>query len=198
MDRDRLEAFTDGVFAVLITILVLELKSPEGADWEALRPLGPLLLAFLLSFVYLGIYWSNHHHLMQLVDEVNGKVLWGNLHLLFWLSLIPFVTRWADEQHFAPIPTAAYGVVLLMAAVAWQILLKTLITLQGPEKSELAKAVGSDVKGKISAALYALAVPLAFARPWISVGIYWLVALIWLVPDPRVESRIRKKDLSEP
>jgi uncharacterized membrane protein len=196
MDRDRLETFTDGVLAVLITIMVLELKPPEGADWESLRPLLSLFLTYVLSFIYLGIYWSNHHHFMQLVDKVNGKVLWGNLHLLFWLSLIPFVTRWADDQHFAPIPTAAYGIVLLLAAMAWLILQRELITLQG-KNSKLAKAVGGDFKGKISAAGYAAAIPLAFVRSWISGAIYVLVALMWLAPDRRVESKIPPEDVSE-
>jgi uncharacterized membrane protein len=197
MTRERLEAFSDGVIAVLITIMVLELKAPEGTDWSALRPLLPLFLAYVLSFIYLGIYWSNHHHFLKLVERVDGKVLWANLHLLFWLSLIPFVTRWADEHHFSPIPTAAYGVVLLLASVAWLIMQKALLSLHGGN-SELAKAVGNDVKGKLSSALYASAIPLAFVRPWISSAIYVLVALMWLVPDRRVESRIEKQDVSEP
>jgi uncharacterized membrane protein len=189
MTRDRLEAFSDGVIAILITIMVLELKVPEGSDWASLRPLVPVLLSYVLSFIYLGIYWANHHHLLQLVQRVDGKVLWANLHLLFWLSLIPFVTAWADEQFFAPIPTAAYGVVLLLASLAWMILLRTLLLLQGRD-STLEKAMGRDAKGKISSALYLVAIGLAFVVTWVATAIYVLVALIWLVPDRRVESNL--------
>ena len=186
MSKGRLEAFSDGVIAILITIMVLELKVPEGTDMAALRPLLPVFLTYVLSFVFLGIYWNNHHHMLHAAERTNGKVLWANLHLLFWLSLVPFVTGWMGENHFAPLPTAVYGVVLLMAAVAFTILANLLVAAQGPD-SRLAKALGRDRKGKISLALYASAIPLAFVHQWISDAIYVSVALIWLVPDRRIE-----------
>ena len=187
MSKARLEAFSDGVFAVLITIMVLEMKVPHGTDWAALRPLLPVFLTYVLSFIFLGIYWNNHHHMLHAAERINGKVLWPNLHLLFWLSLVPFVTGWMGENHFAPLPTAVYGVVLLMAAVAFTILQRTLIAQQGPG-SRLATALGSDAKGKISLAMYVTAIPIAFVNQWISDAIYVAVALLWLVPDRRIES----------
>jgi uncharacterized membrane protein len=190
MSKGRLEAFSDGVIAILITIMVLELKVPHGHDWAALRPLLPVFLTYVMSFVYLGIYWNNHHHLLHAADRSSGKVLWANLHLLFWLSLIPFTTGWMGENHFTPLPTALYGAVLLLAGVAYLILQATLIAAQGPG-SRLAEAVGHDVKGKLSAVLYAAAIPLAFVRPWIAIGLYVLIALIWLVPDRRIESMLK-------
>jgi uncharacterized membrane protein len=191
MSKGRLEAFSDGVIAILITILVLELRIPHGADWEALRPLLPVFLTYVLSFVFIGIYWNNHHHLLHMADEINGKILWANLHLLFWLSLVPFGTGWMGENQFAALPTAVYGGVLFFAGVAFLILEQTIIAQQGPG-SKLAGAVGPDVKGKVSAGLYAVAIPLAFVRPWIAAGLYVFVALIWLVPDPRIESKLAK------
>ena len=191
MHKSRLEAFSDGVIAILITIMVLELKVPEGTGWDAIQPLLPVFLTYVLSFLYLGIYWNNHHHMLHATDRINGKILWANLHLLFWLSLIPFATGWMGENHVASLPTAAYGVVLLLAAFAYLILQNAIIAYQGPH-SKLKEAVGYDVKGKLSAALYIAALPIAFYRPAISVGIYVLVALIWLVPDPRIESRMNQ------
>jgi uncharacterized membrane protein len=193
MSKGRLEAFTDGVMAILITIMVLELRTPDGTDVAALRPILPVLLAYALSFVMLGIYWNNHHHMMHLTPHINGKVLWANLHLLFWLSLMPFVTRWIGEHGAAPLPTAAWGGVGLLSGVAFLILQTMIIRLQGP-RSALAAAVGRDAKGKASAALYAAAIPLAFVRYWIADAIYVLVALMWLVPDPRIESRVRDEE----
>ena len=189
MTKGRLEAFSDGVIAILITIMVLELRVPTGTDWAALRPLVPVLLTYLLSFVFLGIYWNNHHHMLHAAHRINGKVLWANLHLLFWLSLVPFVTGWMGQNHFAPIPTAVYGVVLLMAAVAYTILKEMLVAAQGPD-SRLASALGTDAKGKVSLALYLAAIPLAFVNQWIADALYVSVALIWLVPDRRIESRL--------
>jgi uncharacterized membrane protein len=190
MHKGRLEAFSDGVIAILITIMVLELKIPAGATREALAPLMPVFLTYALSFVYLGIYWNNHHHMLQAADRVNGKVLWANLHLLFWLSLVPFATGWMGENHFAPLPTAVYGGVLILAAVAYTILSRALVAEQGPD-SNLARAMGSDRKGKVSLVLYATAICLAFVNQWIADAIYLLVALMWLVPDSRIESRLR-------
>jgi uncharacterized membrane protein len=187
MGKGRLEAFSDGVIAILITIMVLELKLPEGAGWGALAPLVPVLLTYLLSFVFLGIYWNNHHHMFHACDRINGTILWANLHLLFWLSLVPFVTRWIGANHLAPVPTAAYGVVLILAGVAYVILQNAIIAQQGPE-SRLAAAVGRDTKGKLSILLYAAAIPLAFLRPWIADALYVVVALVWIVPDPRIEA----------
>jgi uncharacterized membrane protein len=189
MSKARLEAFSDGVIAILITIMVLELKVPHGATLEALRPLLPAFLTYVLSFIFLGIYWNNHHHMFQLCERINGRILWANLHLLFWLSLVPVTTGWMGENHLAPLPTAVYGLVLLLAAVAWTILQTTIIAHHGPD-SRLATAVGKDVKGKLSAALYVLAIPLAFVQSWLAVTLYIFVALMWLVPDRRFESRV--------
>jgi len=189
--KGRLEAFSDGVIAILITIMVLDLKTPDGIEWRALRPLAPVFLSYVLSFVFLGIYWNNHHHMLQAAHRVNGKVLWANLHLLFWLSLLPFVTGWAGQNHFAPLPTAIYGAVLLMAALAYTILQTCIIELHGKD-SKLAMAVGNDVKGKISLALYIIAILLALTHPWLAAGIYVVVALIWLAPDPRIETRLNE------
>ena len=189
MTRTRLEAFSDGVIAIVITIMVLELKVPHGGGWDALRKIIPTLLTYVMSFVYLGIYWNNHHHMLHTTDRINGKILWANLHLLFWLSLIPFVTGWLGENHFEELPAAIYGVVLLMAAVAYFILQTTIIAHQG-RYSVLKKAIGRDLKGKISPILYILAIASAFLNRWIAVGIYILVALMWLIPDRRIESKI--------
>jgi uncharacterized membrane protein len=191
MTKARLEAFSDGVIAILITIMVLELKVPEhdGADWHALQPLLPVFLAYVLSFIFVGIYWNNHHHLLHACTKVNGKVLWANLHLLFWLSLVPFVTHWMGRNHNAPLPTAIYGVVLLFAGIAFTILAHTLVSLHGPD-SMLATAFGSDLKGKLSVLLYAFAIPLAFVHQLIADAIYVGVALMWLVPDRRIEDAI--------
>ncbi|BDG10785.1 TMEM175 family protein [Anaeromyxobacter paludicola] len=186
MNKGRLEAFSDGVIAILITIMVLELKIPRGAELEALRPLLPEFLTYALSFVMLGIYWNNHHHMLHAASRINGKILWANLHLLFWLSLVPFVTGWMGENHFAPLPTAAYGVVLLLSGLAYVILQAALIADQGRD-SRLAAAVGRDLKGKLSAAMYAVAIPLAFVHARISDAIYVIVALMWLIPDRRIE-----------
>ncbi len=190
MTKSRLEAFSDGVFAVIITIMVLELKVPHGSDWAALEPLVPAFLTYVLSFVFVGIYWNNHHHMLHACDHVNGAILWANLHLLFWLSLVPFVTGWMGENHFAAIPTAGYGVVLLMAGIAFVVLQGAIIRHQGAH-SKLQAAIGNDVKGKASAVLYAIAIPLAFVNEAISDVIYVGVALMWLVPDRRIETTFR-------
>jgi uncharacterized membrane protein len=189
MNKGRLEAFTDGVIAILITIMVLELKVPHGTDWEALRPLVPVSLTYVLSFVMLGIYWNNHHHMLQAAQRINGKILWANLHLLFWLSLVPFGTGWMGENHFAPLPTAVYGAMLLLAAIAYTILARAIVLEEGPG-SKLAAALGKDRKATFSMLLYVASIPLAFVSQWISVAIYVFVALIWLVPDRRIESRL--------
>jgi len=194
MTTTRLEAFSDGVIAILITIMVLELKVPEGTEWHALAPLIPLFLTYLLSFVFLGIYWNNHHHLLHVCERVNGKVLWANLHLLFWLSLIPFVTGWMGENHFAPIPTAAYGVVLLLSAIAFTILVRTMIAAAGTG-SRLEAIIGSDRKGNMSLLLYVIAIPLAFVQTGISHLIFVVVAAIWIVPDSRIESALQSGKL---
>ena len=186
MNKGRLEAFSDGVLAVIITIMVLEMKSPHGTSLAALRPLIPVFLSYVLSFVYIGIYWSNHHHLLHATQRVNGSTLWANLHLLFWLSLVPFTTAWMGENHFTPWPVALYGMVLLLAAIAYFILTKMLIVLHGRD-STLATSIGSDVKGRISIAIYAAAIPLAFAQTWISGACYIIVAVMWLIPDRRIE-----------
>jgi uncharacterized membrane protein len=186
MNKNRLEAFSDGVIAILITIMVLELKVPHGADLAALRPLIPVFLSYVLSFVFLGIYWNNHHHLIQSIRNVNGQILWANLHLLFWLSLVPFVTAWMGENNFAAVPVACYGGVLLLSAIAYTILTTTLIRHHGKD-STLAIAMGKDVKGKISIAIYALAILLTFVNPWLSCGLYISVAILWLIPDRRIE-----------
>ncbi|HEX4458419.1 MAG TPA: TMEM175 family protein [Polyangia bacterium] len=189
MSKGRLEAFSDGVLAILITILVLELKLPHGEDWTALRAMAPIFCAYLMSFIFVGIYWNNHHHMLQMTKRINGKILWANLHLLFWLSLVPFATGWIGETHLAPLPTACYGGVLLFSGIAYTILQNLIVALQGAD-SPLAAAIGGDFKGKASAVLYAAAIPLAFVRAWISAAIYVFVALMWLVPDRRIEARI--------
>jgi uncharacterized membrane protein len=189
MSKSRLEAFSDGVVAILITIMVLEFRVPKGADWDAIRGLAPSFLVYLLSFVNLGIYWNNHHHLLHATRHVNGTILWANLHLLFWLSLVPFMTEWMGENHSSPLPTASYGAVLILAAIAYTILVRTILASEGPD-SPLAAAIGSDVKGKLSLALYAIAIPAAFWRQAIADALYVAVAVIWFVPDRRIESRI--------
>ncbi len=186
MGKGRLEAFSDGVLAIIITIMVLELKVPHGQDWVSLKPLIPVFLGYVLSFIYIGIYWNNHHHLLHSVQTVDGRILWANLHLLFWLSLVPFVTGWMGENHFTPIPTALYGVVLLAAGVAYYILVRVLLKRHGAE-SLLAKAVGKDFKGVISVLIYAVAIALAFVSSWLAGALYIVVAIIWLVPDRRIE-----------
>ena len=186
MKKGRLEVFSDGVFAIIITIMVLELKVPHGEQVEALLPLWPVFLSYVLSFVYVGIYWNNHHHPFQACDHVSGRVLWANLHLLFWLSLFPFVTGWMGENHFAAWPAAVYGVVLLMAAVAYWLLQKTLIAAEG-ERSLLRRALGQDWKGKLSPVVYIAGIGLTLWQPWLSMALYVAVALLWLVPDRRIE-----------
>jgi uncharacterized membrane protein len=186
MGTGRLEAFSDGVLAIIITIMVLEMKVPHGEDIAALQPLLPVFLSYVLSFVYVGIYWNNHHHLLHANKRIGGGVLWANLHLLFWLSLFPFVTGWMGGNHFAPLPTALYGFVLLMAAVSYWVLQRAIIASDGAD-SLLARAIGKDVKGNLSLAVYAVAIPLAFYRQWIAQACYVFVALMWLVPDRRIE-----------
>ena len=186
MNKGRMEAFSDGVIAIIITIMVLELKVPHGTSLSALLPVAPLFLCYTVSFIFLGIYWNNHHHLLQATQHVRGGVLWANLHLLFWLSLTPFVTAWAGESHFAAWPVALYGMVMLGAGIAYYILAHALIGLHGRE-STIATALGADVKGRISVAIYAVAIPLAFLRPWIACALYILVSVMWLVPDRRIE-----------
>jgi uncharacterized membrane protein len=186
MGKGRLEAFSDGVIAIIITIMVLEMKVPHGDDIGALRPLFPVFLSYVLSFVFVGIYWNNHHHMLHATRKVSGAILWSNLHLLFWLSLVPFVTGWMGENHFAAGPTALYGVVMLMAGVAYFFLARSLVRHHG-HRSVLASAIGGDRKGKISLVGYALAIPLAFANRWVSVALYVAVAALWLVPDRRIE-----------
>src|SRR6266853_2037944 len=191
MSKSRLEAFSDGVIAIIITIMVLEFKVPHEATWQALIPLAPIFLSYALSFVFVGIYWSNHHHLLQVVEQVNGAVLWANLHLLFWLSLTPFVTGWMGENKFAAVPVALYGVVLLCAAIAYFILARSLLSIHAPD-SVLATALGADFKAKISMVIYLLAIPLAFVRSWLACTLYVLVAVMWLVPDRRIEKSIAR------
>ena len=189
MGKGRLEAFSDGVIAVIITIMVLELKAPHGTELAALAPVAPALLTYVLSFVFVGIYWNNHHHMLHAAQHIDGRVLWANLHLLFWLSLVPFTTSWVGEYPRAAIPTALYGGVFLMAGVAYLLLQRALVERNGPD-SVLARAIGEDVKGKASALLYASAILLAFVRPWIADALYVLVALMWFVPDRRIERTI--------
>ena len=193
MGKSRIEAFSDGVIAIIITIMVLELKVPHGESIDALVPLIPVFLSYVLSFVYVGIYWNNHHHMLQASHKVTGPILWANLHLLFWLSLFPFATGWMGENHFAAAPSAAYGAVLLMAAVAYWILQQFIIASQGSD-SLLRKAVGSDWKGKLSPLIYIVAIPTAFWSQWISQGLYVLVAFLWLVPDRRIEDALASKE----
>jgi len=192
MTKGRLEAFSDGVIAIIITIMVLELKVPHGTDAAALRPLLPVFLSYVLSFVNIGIYWSNHHHLLQAARNVDGRVLWANLLLLFWLSLVPFFTGWMGENHFASLPTALYGVVLLMAAYSYLLLQQAIIAADGPS-SPLAKAVGADRKGRVSRVVYLAAVAGAFVRPWIAWALYVAVALLWFVPDRRIERTLKRE-----
>jgi uncharacterized membrane protein len=192
VQKNRVEAFSDGVLAIIITIMVLELKVPHGVQLAALRPILPVFLSYVLSFIYVGIYWNNHHHLFHTVKQVNGSILWANLHLLFWLSLFPFTTGWMGENHLAPTPAAVYGCVLLMAAIAYYILQRAIIARQGRE-SLLASALGWDWKGKVSPVLYLSAIPLAFVSPWIASGLYALVALLWFIPDRRIERVLEKR-----
>lgn len=189
MTKNRMETFSDGVIAIIITIMVLELRVPHGSDLAALKPLVPVLLSYVLSFVYLGIYWSNHHHMLHAVEHVNGGVLWANLHLLFWLSLVPFVTSWMGENHFGRWPVAVYGIVLLFASIAYFILSRALISLHGRD-SVLATAVGLDFKGLISTVIYLVAIPLALVRWWLACALYVLVTIMWLVPDRRIEKTL--------
>ena len=198
MEKNRLEAFSDGVLAIIITIMVLELKVPQAieqvphlAELADLKPLVPVFLSYVLSFIYVGIYWNNHHHMFQSTKHVTGGILWANLHLLFWLSLFPFTTAWVGENHLAASPTAVYGLVLLMAAIAYYILQRAIIAQQGPN-SVLAAAIGHDRKGKLSPLSYLAAIPLAFVSPWIASGLYVFVALMWLVPDRRIERALAK------
>ena len=192
MHKSRLEAFSDGVIAIIITIMVLELKVPHDTTLEALRPLVPVFLSYVLSFVFVGIYWNNHHHMLQAAQHVNGATLWTNLHLLFWLSLIPFGTAWMDENHFEAVPVALYGTLLLMCGVAYTILSRRLIAQHGPE-SALARAVGKDRKGLVSLAIYACAVPTAFFNPALACALYVVVAVMWLIPDQRIERNLAPK-----
>jgi uncharacterized membrane protein len=193
MKKGRLEAFSDGVIAIIITIMVLEIKVPHGQEIADLLPLLPIFLSYVLSFIYLGIYWNNHHHLLHTVNHVTGNILWANLHLLFWLSMIPFATGWMGENHFAPMPMALYGFILLMAAIAYFILQNAIIKAEGPT-SILAKAVGKDWKGKSSPILYTTAIASCWLSPWISGGIYLLVAFMWLIPDSRIEHTIHESE----
>jgi TMEM175 potassium channel family protein len=197
MTKSRLEAFSDGVIAILITIMVLELQTPRSADLSGLLEVLPTVGLYALSFVYLGIYWTNHHHLLHATTQINGTVLWANLHLLFWLSLIPFGTRWMGESGLAPLPTAAYGGVLLFSGAAYSVLVRCILACQ-PPNSLLASAIGDDRKGYISLVLYAVAIPLTLANAWLSVALYALVALIWLVPDRRIERRLRQAEAGRP
>jgi len=187
MGKARLEAFSDGVIAIIITIMVLELKVPSGSDWASVRPLIPVLLSYVLSFIYVGIYWNNHHHLLHAARQVNGRVLWANLHVLFWLSLVPFITHWMGENYLAPLPVALYGVVLTMTGCAYVLLSRALIACDGAD-SVLGRAVGKDRKGIASLILYAVAIPLAFVSEWIALALYVLVAVMWFIPDRRIES----------
>ena len=193
MKTTRLEAFSDGVLAIIITIMVLELKVPHAVDLAALKPLLPVLMSYVLSFIYIGIYWNNHHHLFQVTEQVSGGILWANLHLLFWLSLFPFTTGWIGENGLTAIPTAVYGFVLLMAAIAYVVLERAIIAREGRD-SLLAQAVGGEWKGELSLVLYVAAIPLAFVSPWIAAGLYVFVALLWLVPDRRIERQLKKRE----
>ena len=192
MPKNRLEAFSDGVIAIIITIMVLEMKVPHGTDFAALEPMLPVFLSYVLSFIYIGIYWNNHHHLLHATHQVNGAIMWANLHLLFWLSLIPFVTGWMGENHFAALPTALYGVVLLMAAVAYSILQRIIIAKQGRD-SLLGSAIGHDRKGQLSLVFYVMGIGLAFVNQWLADAMYVLVALMWFIPDRRIERVLAKR-----
>jgi len=198
VDKNRLEAFSDAVLAIIITIMVLELKVPHGSDWAAIEPLLPVFLSYVLSFLYLGIYWNNHHHLLKAARRVNGGILWANLHLLFWLSLFPFVTGWMGENHFAPLPSAMYGAVLLFAAIAYYILQTLIVAEAGGAQSSLAAAMGKDWKGKLSPLLYFLGVVTSFSAPKLAGAIYVFVALMWLIPDRRLERVIAASDRPKP
>lgn len=193
MNKGRLEAFSDGVIAIIITIMVLELKIPHGDTWAALQPLAPTFICYLLSFIYVGIYWNNHHHMLHASQYINGGILWANLHLLFWLSLVPFVTAWMGENHFTAFPVLCYGVVLLMSAIAYSILAQLLIRLHGKD-STLAQAMGGDTKGKASIVIYVLAIALAHYNSKISMALYTIVAIIWFVPDSRIEKKMHIRD----
>ena len=186
MGKTRMEAFSDGVIAIIITIMVLEMKVPHTAELSGLAPLAPVFLSYVLSYVNVGLYWNNHHHMLHATEHVDGRILWANLHLLFWLSLMPFVTGWMGENHFAAVPTALYGVVLLMCAIAYYLLTRAIIARHGPA-SVLARAVGNDLKGKLPLLLYVLAIGAAFVHPWISLALYTVVALMWFIPDRRIE-----------
>jgi uncharacterized membrane protein len=190
MGKGRLEAFSDGVIAIIITIMVLELKVPHGADWAALQPLAPVFLSYVLSFIYLGIYWNNHHHLFQAAHQVNAAILWSNLHLLFWLSLIPFATAWMGENHFLPVPVAVYGIAMLCSAIAYFILCRALVAHHGKD-STLAIAIGRDVKGKVSLGIYIAAIVLTAVSSGLAFGLYVVVAIIWLLPDRRIERALK-------
>lgn len=190
MGKGRLEAFSDGVIAIIITIMVLELRAPHGDSLMALRPLIPVVVSYVLSFIYIGIYWNNHHHMLQAAERVNGRILWANLHLLFWLSLVPFVTGWMGENHFTSLPVALYGAVLLMAGVAYFILAHALAVHHG-KRSKLAVAIGYDFKGIISVIVYAIAIPFSFLNPWIGFSLYALVAIMWFIPDRRIENALK-------
>ncbi|HSC52080.1 MAG TPA: TMEM175 family protein [Phnomibacter sp.] len=194
MSKGRLEAFSDGVLAIIITIMVLELKVPHQANLAALLPLLPVFTSYLLSFIYIGIYWNNHHHMLHAVQHVNGKVLWANMHLLFWLSLVPFATAWMGENHFSQWPVVLYGFVLLMAGISYYILSQALVRMHG-RNSALAAAIGSDLKGKLSVVIYLAAILLSFVHPWISMALYALVATIWFIPDKRIERRFENEEI---
>lgn len=193
MGKGRLEAFSDGVIAIIITIMVLEMKVPQGADLAAIKPLLPAFISYVLSFINIGIYWNNHHHLMHAVHHINGKVMWANSHLLFWLSLMPFASGWMGENHFAPLPTALLGVDLFMAGVAYYILAQCLVAIHG-KNSVIGKAVGKDVKGKTSVLVYGIAIIASILSPWISLGLYAVVAIMWLIPDRRIEKKIVEEE----
>ena len=193
MGKGRLEAFSDGVLAIIITIMVLELKAPHGSEFSAIEPLLPVFLSYVLSFIYVGIYWNNHHHLLHATQRVSGGILWANLHLLFWLSLLPFSTAWMGENHAAAAPTAAYGFVLLMAAIAYYVLQRAIVARDGRD-SVLASALGRDWKGKLSPLLYLAAIALSFVQPWMANGLYVIAAVLWLIPDRRIERQLAKRD----
>src|SRR5215212_5715993 len=193
MQKNRLEAFSDGVLAIIITIMVLEMKVPHGTELAALKPILPVFLSYVLSFIYVAIYWNNHHHLFHSMKHVSGGILWANMHLLFWLSLFPFATGWIGENHLAPIPTALYGFVLLMAALAYYLLERAMIAKNGRD-SLLARAVGGDGKARLSMVLYLIGIPLSFVSPWIAIGSYVVVALMWIIPDPRIERAMEERE----
>lgn len=193
MSKGRLEAFSDAVIAIALTIMVLELRVPHGAEWASLKPVLPSFLTYILSFVFLAIYWNNHHHMLHATQRVNGAILWANMHLLFWLSLVPFVTGWMAENHYASVPTATYGIVLLGAAIAYTILQYRIVAHHGPD-SVLEQALGSDVKAKVSLAAYVAAIPMSFLQRWVALALYVLVAVLWLVPDRRIERRLGVRD----